>query len=72
MWSRHGSARQVEKALGVEGDDILYVGDHICAPFKTSSYTFKNGSDCRVLGLGFNFCCSCDNRAQSCLWLHAM
>ena len=24
-----GSAKMVEKALGVEGDDILYVGDHI-------------------------------------------
>lgn len=24
-----GSAKMVEKALGVAGDDILYVGDHI-------------------------------------------
>lgn len=24
-----GSAIEVEKALNVEGDDILYVGDHI-------------------------------------------
>lgn len=24
-----GSARMVEAALGIEGDDILYVGDHV-------------------------------------------
>ena len=27
-----GSARMVEAALGIEGDDILYVGDHVCGP----------------------------------------
>ena len=27
-----GSARMVEAALGIEGDDILYVGDHVRGP----------------------------------------
>lgn len=31
-----GSARMVEAALGIEGDDILYVGDHVLACLYTS------------------------------------
>ena len=35
-----GSARMVEAALGIEGDDILYVGDHVrrtcCLPVSST------------------------------------
>lgn len=36
-----GSARMVEKALGVEGDAILYVGDHIYTDAALAKLNFK-------------------------------
>jgi len=36
-----GSARMVEKALGVEGDDILYVGDHIYTDAALAKINFR-------------------------------
>eukprot|EP00775_Hariotina_reticulata_P009908 gene9907-10064_t len=36
-----GSARQVEAALGVEGDDILYVGDHIYTDAALAKINFR-------------------------------
>lgn len=36
-----GSARQVEKAIGVEGDDILYVGDHIYTDAGVAKMKFR-------------------------------
>ncbi len=41
-----GSAKMVEKALGVEGDDILYVGDHIYT--DAGGFTVWRGSVCAV------------------------
>lgn len=35
------SARMVEKALGVEGDDILYVGDHIYTDAALAKINFR-------------------------------
>ena len=36
-----GSAGVVEKALGVEGDDILYVGDHIYTDAALAKINFR-------------------------------
>eukprot|EP00798_Chlamydomonas_sp_ICE-L_P025804 gene25804-11479_t len=36
-----GSARMVEKALGVEGDDILYIGDHIYTDAALAKLNFR-------------------------------
>ncbi|PNW73801.1 hypothetical protein CHLRE_13g573150v5 [Chlamydomonas reinhardtii] len=36
-----GSARMVEKALGVEGDDLLYVGDHIYTDAALAKINFR-------------------------------
>ena len=36
-----GSARMVEKALNVEGDDVLYVGDHIYTDAALAKIKFK-------------------------------
>ncbi|KAL6763622.1 putative cytosolic purine 5-nucleotidase [Haematococcus lacustris] len=36
-----GSARMVEKALGVEGDDVLYVGDHIYTDAALAKINFR-------------------------------
>eukprot|EP00798_Chlamydomonas_sp_ICE-L_P002059 gene2059-18237_t len=36
-----GSARVVEKAIGVEGDDILYVGDHIYTDAALAKLNFR-------------------------------
>jgi hypothetical protein len=36
-----GSAHMVEKALGVEGDAILYVGDHIYTDAALAKLNFK-------------------------------
>lgn len=36
-----GSAKQVEAALGVEGDDILYVGDHIYTDAALAKINFR-------------------------------
>jgi hypothetical protein len=38
-----GSAGVVEKALGVEGDDILYVGDHIYTDAALAKINFRWG-----------------------------
>ncbi len=36
-----GSARMVEAALGIEGDDILYVGDHIYTDAALAKINFR-------------------------------
>ncbi len=36
-----GSARMVEAALGMEGDDILYVGDHIYTDAALAKINFR-------------------------------
>lgn len=36
-----GSARMVEAALGIEGDDILYVGDHIYTDAAIAKINFR-------------------------------
>jgi hypothetical protein len=36
-----GSARMVEAALGMEGDDILYVGDHIYTDAALAKIHFR-------------------------------
>jgi hypothetical protein len=46
-----GSAHMVEKALGVEGDDILYVGDHIYTDAALAKINFRWGAEvCRAEG----------------------
>ncbi len=50
-----GSARMVEKALGVEGDDVLYVGDHIYTDAALAKINFRwgwSGFGMSVWGLG--------------------
>ena len=39
------SARMVEKALGVEGDDILYVGDHIYTDAALAKINFRRAGE---------------------------
>jgi len=36
-----GSAAQVEKAVGIKGDDIMYVGDHIYTDAGVAKMTFR-------------------------------
>ena len=36
-----GSAAMVEKALGVEGDDVLYVGDHLYTDAALAKINFR-------------------------------
>lgn len=40
---------QVEAALGVEGDDILYVGDHIYTDAALAKINFRWGCACAEL-----------------------
>ena len=41
LLSTHRPSSQVEKALGVEGDAILYVGDHIYTDAALAKLNFK-------------------------------
>jgi hypothetical protein len=39
LLSSRPAAALVEKALGVAGDSILYVGDHICKQYSPQQYS---------------------------------
>ena len=46
LLSSRPAAALVEKALGVAGDSILYVGDHICKQYSPQQYSHAPTAMC--------------------------